>query len=326
VTRIVDTRAVPRRVRSEFINAMASTIVPVEIDFAGGDPHVRGTVTDLGVLRITAIASNATSVTRTPRLAGDDLAPSLMLGLQMTGSSLLVQDGREVVVRPGDLCLCRSTAPYTLVDPEGYRQHQVRMPLDRLALPHDVISKVTALRLSPGHPVGDLTAAYFHRLTSRPELFDDAGSDLVSQPSLELLRAVIGTHLDASVSTESLTATFQLRILEYARAHLGDPSLNAQQIASEHHISVRHLYNVLAGGGIVLGDWIRARRLEQCRDELSRASSRDVPIATVAHRWGFRDASNFGRLFRAEYGMSPRQWRDTGQRATAVGAQRAERS
>ena len=61
-----------------------------------------------------------------------------------------------------------------------------------------------------------------------------------------------------------------LRILEYARAHLPEPGLNAAQIAAAHHISVRHLYNILARGGISLGDWMRTRRLEGCRDELSR--------------------------------------------------------
>lgn len=79
----------------------------------------------------------------------------------------------------------------------------------------------------------------------------------VSQPSLELVRAVISTHLDvASTSAkESLNATLQMRKLEYVRAHLGDPNLNAAQIAAEYHISVRHLYNVLAAGGISPGEW-----------------------------------------------------------------------
>jgi AraC-like DNA-binding protein len=112
----------------------------------------------------------------------------------------------------------------------------------------------------------------------------------------------------------------QLRILEYVRAHLGDQKLSAQQIAAEHHISVRHLYNVLGEGQIMLGDWIRARRLEACRDQLSRPAARQMTIAAIARQWGFVDPSNFGRLFRAEYGMTPRQWRDQAmQRSSSAG-------
>jgi AraC-like DNA-binding protein len=35
-------------------------------------------------------------------------------------------------------------------------------------------------------------------------------------------------------------------------------------------------------------------------------------VETVARRWGFVDMSSFSRAFRAEYGMSPRQWRELG--------------
>jgi AraC-like DNA-binding protein len=196
------------------------------------------------------------------------------------------------------------------------------VPLEDLALPRDVVRQVTATRLSPGHPVADLATVYFQRLASRSRALADAGADAVSQPSMELIRAVISTHLDvtATAAKESLQVTLQLRILEYVRTHLGDPSLSAARIAAEHHISVRHLYNVLAGGGISLGEWIRSRRPEACRDELGRRLSQDVTIASVAQRWGFRDASTFGRRFRSEYGLSPREWREMATKVQPAGA------
>jgi AraC-like DNA-binding protein len=48
-------------------------------------------------------------------------------------------------------------------------------------------------------------------------------------------------------------------------------------------------------------------RLEGARREISRNES--VGIAAVARRWGFTDATHFGRRFRAAYGISPREWR-----------------
>ncbi|MFD1275897.1 helix-turn-helix domain-containing protein [Streptomyces kaempferi] len=101
-----------------------------------------------------------------------------------------------------------------------------------------------------------------------------------------------------------------LRILEYARAHLAEPGLNASRIAAAHHMSVRRLYKVMAVGGISLADWIRTHRLEECRNEFRRPAARLTTIETVARRWGFTDMSNFGRIFRAAYGMSPRECRD----------------
>ena len=311
MTRIVDSQIFAPCDRLDAITNLARRIVPVEIDFPDDGPFVRGTVTDLGAILLTSIRSNAAKVERTPRLVDDDLQPSLMLGLQGSGSSLVVQDGREAVVRPGDLVLYRSTAPYTLVDGDGYRQHQLRMPQQELALPDEIIRRVTATRLSPGHPVTDLACSYFQRLASRQRDLSDSGAQVAVHSALELIRAVIGTHLDADseILRESQQATLLMRVLEYARAHLGESTLNATQIAAEHHISVRYLYKILATAGISLGDWLRRQRLEACRAELSRPQAREVTIMSVAQRWGFGDASNFGRVFRAEYGLSPREWR-----------------
>jgi AraC-like DNA-binding protein len=312
----IDSSSEPIESRAEAMRAAATRIIPVELHFPEAGPVVRATLSDHGALRISRVASNVTMVERTPRQARDDLEPCLLLGLQVRGSSLVVQDGREAVVRPGDLVVYRSTAQYALIDGAGYRQHQLRLPLKKLALPQQVVRQVTATQLCPGHAISKLATDYFQRLTSHPKAFAGAAADAVSQAGLELIRAVIGTHLDLAPTTkESLHATLQMRILEYARAHLDDPTLNAARIAAAHHISVRHLYNVLAAGGISLGDWIRSRRLQTCRDELADNLSPNSTIASVARRWGFRDASSFGRLFRAEYGLSPREWRDTARRS-----------
>ncbi|MEU9380167.1 helix-turn-helix domain-containing protein [Streptomyces sp. NPDC048279] len=128
-------------------------------------------------------------------------------------------------------------------------------------------------------------------------------------PSIELIRVVIATHLRADeLAAEPMAATLQMRILEYARRHLHDPGLSAEQIAAAHHISVRYLYKVLATSGISLADWIRTRRLEACRQAL--ADDAAVAVGAVARRHGFSDLSSFSRTFRAEYGMSPSEWRE----------------
>ena len=309
----LDTRSLPDRDRAEVVReAIAGTIVKVEITFPVEEHPVdaRGVIADVGPLTVCSIHSNATVVERTPRLAKDDMEPSIFLGLQSKGSSLVVQQGRETVLRPGDLVLYDSTAPYTLVDGDGIRQHFFRVPLSRLALPHDTVRDVAATRLSPGHPVAELAATYLNRLASRPTLFDAPGADAVGQPSIELIRAVITTHLDAAeMGTAPLLASLSLRIVEYLRAHLGEPELNAAQVAAEHHISVRHLYTVLADSGISLTDWVRTHRLEACRTDLGSPESQHRTIESVARRWGFVDMSSFSRAFRSSYQMSPREWR-----------------
>lgn len=315
MTLLLDTRQIAAEDRADVVReTIASTVVDVNIDFAhasGRPASVYGAITDLGRVRICSVQSNATKVERTHRLAGDDTEPRIFLALQLAGSSLIVQNGREAVLRPGDLAFSDSTTPYSLIDGEGIRQHFFSIPVAALALPQDSISRLAAVALSPGDPVADLTARFFGRLAARPDIFDGPAAEALGRPSVELVRALLATHLDApALARNPLHATLCLRVLEYARAHLGDPGLHAAEIAAAHNISVRQLYKVLAGGGISLGSWIREQRLEGCRQDLSRPTARLRPIAAVARRWGFTDPSSFGRSFRAAYGMSPRDWRD----------------
>jgi AraC-like DNA-binding protein len=286
----------------------------MEFDADLGPMAAHFVLTELGDLALCSSVSTAVKLHRTAALARDDSTPSIFMALQMTGSSVVVQREREVVLHPGELVVYDSTAPFVISDTAGMRQHKFRIPLNRLALPHDVIERICAVTLCPGHPIAELASTYFYRFASRPALFGRAGGEVVSEPSIELLRAVITTHLDAvELGADSLHATLFVRIMEYVRTHLREPDLGATQIAAEHHISVRLLYRILADEGVALGDWIRAHRLEGCRNELASAALGD-PIAVVARRWGFTDASTFARVFRANFGMSPREWREMNRR------------
>jgi AraC-like DNA-binding protein len=159
--------------------------------------------------------------------------------------------------------------------------------------------------------VVDLVATYFRRLAESQKISGLPNSYTVGQPSVELIRALITTHLpDPSLARESLDSTLELRIMQYVRAHLADHDLSAASIARQHSISVRHLYATLARSGIVLGDWIRAHRLEECRRDLAKPGAKRLTIGAVGRRWGFADATHFGRVFKEAYGMSPRAWRE----------------
>jgi len=180
-----------------------------------------------------------------------------------------------------------------------------RIPHSALALPHNMIRKACAVPLSQGHPLTSFTNDYLRRLTADPALLTCPNADLVGHPSIELVRAVIVTHLKADeLAAKPLAATLQLRILEYARKHLNDPDLCAERIAVAHYISERHLYRVLAEGDISLADWIRTHRLKACRQALAETTT-TTTIAAIARRHGFTDMSSFSRAFRAEYELSP---------------------
>ncbi|MFD0853066.1 helix-turn-helix domain-containing protein, partial [Actinomadura adrarensis] len=100
------------------------------------------------------------------------------------------------------------------------------------------------------------------------------------------------------------------RVQDYILKNLGDPDLAPESIAAAHNISIRYLHRLFRFEGITVARWIKRRRLEACRRDLSRALAAPN-VATIAGRWGFANHSHFSREFRNAYGVSPSEWQAT---------------
>jgi AraC-binding-like domain len=166
--------------RSQDRLSISQTLVPLDIDFETdrGPAATSLTITDL-TFTVWSVTSTAVKVNY-KALPRDDFEPTLILGLQMTGSSVVAQRDREMTLRPGDLAVWDSTNPFTITDADGLSQHKFRIPIERLALPIDVIRQISTVRSCPDHPISDLAVAYFQRLASRAVAFDRPGGDVVT--------------------------------------------------------------------------------------------------------------------------------------------------
>ncbi|WAX77431.1 helix-turn-helix domain-containing protein [Streptomyces sp. KMM 9044] len=310
---VLDTAFVPPGEREETIrHAVWESVVPVDIDhhLPADDLSVRIGLGTVGPIRICSARATAVTVERTQRLARRDEEPAVFLGLQMAGTSLVVQSGRQCLLRPGEFALYETATPYTLLFEEGVGHHFIRFPRSVLSLPERLLRDVAAVPLGSDNPLAGLAFTYFSGLADDEEMHRGPHAAAV-EPSIELVRAVVTSQLgDSSLAREPLEATLSLRITRYMRAHLADPGLSAARIAAAHGVSVRHLYKVLARSGISLGDWIRSHRLAECRRELAGPNGRLRTIAAVGRSWGFVDATHFSKVFRQAYGVSPRAWRD----------------
>ncbi|MER5226734.1 helix-turn-helix domain-containing protein [Streptomyces flaveus] len=311
---VLDTALVPPRDREETIrHAVWESVVPVDIDhhLPPKDLSVHIGLGTVGPIRICSARATALTVQRTERLAREDEEPAVFIGLQLTGTSLVTQNDRQSLLRPGDFALYETSAPYTLHFNEGVAHHFLRFPRAALALPERSLRDIAAVPLGSDNPVASLASTYFSQLAVSEELRRGLHADAIVEPSIELVRAVVASQLgNSSLARAPMEATLNLRITQYIRAHLADADLSAARIAAVHGISVRHLYTVLARSGISLGDWIRSHRLAECRRELAGPNGRLRTIAAIGRSWGFVDATHFSKVFRQAYGVSPRAWRD----------------
>ncbi|GAB2855012.1 helix-turn-helix domain-containing protein [Actinocorallia aurea] len=313
MTFTLDTDAVSPRDRAEAIREVIwDAVVRVEIEHQPDPARIMATgrISDVAGINICTVRSNATTIRRTRALVNDDLEPSVFVSLQRSGTSGVVQDGREASLRPGDFAVYNTERPYVLANDHGIDLHYFRVTQRDLGLTPDALAAVTAIRLGSGDPVAELASGHLRRLGEAQERFTARQAQLLAPPTLDLLRAALTSRLrDDRASAEALDSALESRILEFVRARLTDHGLTPARIAHAHGISLRRLYTVMSGAGVSLAPWIRDQRLAHARRLLVSAGAERLTVEAVAHRSGFVSAAHFSRVFKEAYGLSPRDWR-----------------
>ena len=95
-------------------HVLSNTFVPLEVWSPGGGDDFRGLLRgcELGSLRIIEVSAEAHTARRTARLVKAAPAGCYKIGLQLRGSSVLIQDGREAILTPGDFTLYDTDRPH----------------------------------------------------------------------------------------------------------------------------------------------------------------------------------------------------------------------
>ncbi|MFI5912168.1 helix-turn-helix domain-containing protein [Dactylosporangium sp. NPDC051541] len=178
----------------------------------------------------------------------------------------------------------------------------------RLGLPAEAV-RAAAPRLT----ASPLYGLVLRHVTHLPALLDRVGPGpavaLLGSSAVELVRALVATVSapDEAWLRAAAAGTLFDRIAGFVGDHRRDADLSAARLAAEHGVSVRAVYAAFAARGERLAAWVIRERLRGAHAEL--AERPDATVAAVAGAWGFTDARHFARRFRAEYGMSPTQWR-----------------
>ena len=106
-----------------------------------------------------------------------------------------------------------------------------------------------------------------------------------------------------------LASMHRQRIMRFARENLGDSNLDGNTIAQAVNLSPRHVYQIFDGEDKPLMRWVWSERLARCRHDLEQPALQSRSIGEIAFQWGFSNVSHFSRAFKAEFGVTPRDYR-----------------
>ena len=302
---------------AEWKRIVSNSFVPLEVTSDDAEAF-RGRMKSraVGEILITEITASSHQVHRTPSLIAQNDKKYIKMSLQMSGTGLLMQDGRQAVLGPGDIAIYDTSRPYTLEFHGDFRSLVVMFPHSHVDLPADALARLTATRIVGDEGIARLVGPFLvHLARNMDRLVGHSGIRLVHN-AIDLVTTVLYSQLDSTENDASTThrASLLREVHAYIDTHLSDPDLSPRDIAAATYISTRHLHGIFKEQGVTVSAWIRSRRLEHCRRDLTDPLLDSKPVSAIAARWGFTDASHFSRLFRATFGEAPTRFRTESRR------------
>ncbi|HEY1448405.1 MAG TPA: helix-turn-helix domain-containing protein [Caulobacteraceae bacterium] len=237
-----------------------------------------------------------------------DLPAAIWLAILLEGHSRIESDGVDQAMAAGDIAFGPSGRAATLVMETQCRLMFVRAP--RVALDHRLIAvrglKVGRLETDTGM-IGVLSGLLTATARSLPNLTVDQ-----LRPVELALTEFLAAALAEKTLGESLSgggSPHLHRISQTIETLLPDPDLSLRRLADVSGVSPRYIQKLFATANDTFGHYLRTRRLERSRMDLSSPLCARLSISEICFRWGFNDSAHFSRAFRNQYGLSPREHR-----------------
>jgi AraC-like DNA-binding protein len=124
---------------------------------------------------------------------------------------------------------------------------------------------------------------------------------------LVLTAGMIRATQAADISESDFLPYLRQQLEAWIVDHLTLGAIRVRDLAAAHNVGSRTVHRAFAATGTTVGSVVRAHRIAGARSDLVNTNA---SIATIAHRWGFCDASHLGREFRRVHSMSPGDYRE----------------
>jgi AraC-like DNA-binding protein len=234
--------------------------------------------------------------------------PGLWLALPIEGVFQLDDCGRCADLRLGDILYGPTGRDSTLRLPDHFVMLYIRIPQTML---YPRLLNLQALQtgtLSGSAGVNRIFSGLLHSIVENLEELTDE--------HIRPIEVALSEFVISSLAETSAMSCFDVagasnfhRISQAIELQLGDGDLTLHQIADQQHVSARYIQKLFQQAGMSFSQYLRRRRLEHCYADLASVAHRNLSISDICFRWGFNDAAHFSRSFRADYGMTPRAFR-----------------
>lgn len=255
-----------------------------------------------GPLRFASFESTGHEIVRSPAHVARAPADNYLISLQRAGRSLIEQGDSRFVLEPGEIAILDGQIPFRVGFPGPVSRAIAVVPRRILDARAPWLRRANLRKIDARSPFADLTRRHLLQLADSQRL-EASEANLLTDNLCNLL-ALASSREAPSAPELQLEA-----MLAFCRRQLADPDLSPAAIAAQFGVSVRTVHARFEKSGRSFRRWALENRLEACGKALRDPAQRGSSISEIAYRWGFNDLSHFTKSFRAQFGLSPREWR-----------------
>jgi len=268
------------------------------------------TAMTVGAVRVTRIRLRNLPLlaARTPAAIARAQEHYFVIGLVLDGVGTLVQDERTAVTRRGDFGMYDTARPFTLHMGRDIDMLSVQIPQAVMSAVMPGAHAATAAVVNGRAGAAALLAPLLGNLIDTADDTSLVTQRHLATAAVELAAASLAEITALPTEAPLRSASF-IRAQRYIEEHLSDADLSPEDIAHAVFVSLRSLHSIFRDQGTSIARYVMERRLERAYQDLADPRLAHLRVAEVAARLGFKRASHFTYVFRARYGMSPREHR-----------------
>lgn len=308
----LSTNTIPPRERFEWLReVICREYTHVEITSpVHGDLSQDIIIYPWGDLQLSLVQSTAISLQKLqtePHLIRQDAYFVVTL---ISGYYRLEQNGREVLLQPGDMTIYDATRPHR-VHCHGEFSKLIISSIPRTVLRDRVagIDHCTALRIPGTQGIGFVAANFLRSSATQAGQLQAHEFSNLADHSLDLLAMAVTSVRPVDINLSRSRATSINCIKTFIEQSLREINLDTSLITRYSGFSARYINGLFEDEGTSLMRYIWKRRLENCRKDMLNPVYAGHRLADIAFRWGFNDTAHFSRAFKHQFGCSPREYR-----------------
>lgn len=262
-------------------------------------------VRPLGDAQLAQVAADAHRVSRTRHLAERSDRRYIKVYWQLQGKSRIEQGRNSADLEPGLWTFYDTSRPYNieLSDKSGFAV---------LLIPQE---KCCRLSLSASDKTGrpfrsnSASRAALAVVMAALREYEDISEPHANAVICAATDLIVSALMEGSDRLPAFSGPQFEDVCGYINMRLADENLTPLSIAQAFSVSRRKLYSLFEKNGHSPHAFIQQARLERCRISMIDPSCRWKKITRIAFDHGFNDMAYFSRVFKAAYGLAPREYR-----------------